>query len=498
MPIRTEKSSPAPLDLRLTDGRVTQVGAELEPTAREPVVQADGRWVIPGLWDAHVHLGQWALSSNRLDLSGSASAAEVTSRLRDHLDSLPAGETGRVVVGQGHRSAPWSAQPTVTELDAVSGDHPVVLISGDAHNGWLNSAALTLLGLAWTDRPLEENEWFAVLPRLQSMIDSPVAVDRGYRRVVAEAAARGVVGVVDFEFGPNYADWPGRLASGIDAIRVRAACYPDRLDEVMSLGLRTGDRLVPDSDLITMGSLKIISDGSLNTRTAFCCDPYVVPEEMGSALPDPHGVQNIPPDELRRLLRRADDHGLTSAVHAIGDAAVADALDAFAETGTSGSIEHAQLMRPADIQRMAGLPLRASVQPAHLFDDRDVTQQYWADRADRCFPLRSLLEAGVPLALGSDAPVSPLDPWLAMAAAVHRSADDRPPWNPAEAIGAAEALAASVDGAGTVGVGSRADLVLLDHDPLGAAPDSAEQSARLRSVAVAATMMNGRLTHSTL
>ncbi|MET0467537.1 MAG: amidohydrolase family protein, partial [Aeromicrobium sp.] len=157
--------------------------------------------------------------------------------------------------------------------------------------------------------------------------------------------------------------------------------------------------------------------------------------------------------------------------------------------------EHAQLMTREDIAQLAELGVRASVQPAHLLDDRDVTERLWADRADRCFPWRRLLDAGVDVAFGSDAPVAPLDPWVAMAAAVHRSADDRAPWNPAEALSAAEALAASVDGRDTLRVGGRADLVLLDRDPLEPHGDSAAVSAHLRAVGVDGTMRAGRFTH---
>jgi predicted amidohydrolase YtcJ len=194
-------------------------------------------------------------------------------------------------------------------------------------------------------------------------------------------------------------------------------------------------------------------------------------------------------------MARATAHGLETAIHAIGDAACHDVLAAYAETGARGSMEHAQLMTRADVAEMARLGVRASVQPAHLLDDRDVTELVWPDRADRCFPLRWMVDDGVTLALGSDAPVSPLDPWLAIAAAVHRSADERPAWHPEQALTPREALAASVDGQGSVHAGGPADLVLLDADPLDDSGSTADQAARLRSMPVAATWVAGRLVH---
>ena len=143
------------------------------------------------------------------------------------------------------------------------------------------------------------------------------------------------------------------------------------------------------------------------------------------------------------LLRRATAAGLDCAVHAIGDRANTLALDAFAATGARGRVEHAQLLGPADLARFAELGLVASVQPEHAVDDRDVADRYWAGRTHRAFAYRSLLDAGAELVLGSDAPVAPLDPWITLAAAVHRSADGRPSWHPEQEIPLDVALAAS-------------------------------------------------------
>jgi predicted amidohydrolase YtcJ len=366
-----------------------------------------------------------------------------------------------------------------------------LLISGDAHNGWLNSQAMRLLAVAPRTGPLDENEWFPILFRLGDLPGAEEETEAVYRKAVEDAAAKGVVGIVDMEFSRGYVDWPEWFARGINQLRVRTATYPDRMEEVVGAGLRSGQDLPGGGGLLSMGPLKIISDGSLNTRTAYCHEPYA----DAQSLEFPQGKQNYSLEELTGLMERARECGLETAVHAIGDAAVTSALDAFAATGAAGSIEHAQLVTLSDLTRMGRLGVRASVQPSHLLDDRDVTQQCWPDRANRCFPLRSMIEAGVRLVMGSDAPVAPLDPWLAMAAAVHRSADDREPWNPGQSLTTPQALAASTDGQGTVAPGNRGDLVLLDEDPLQTVTDSAALAGHLRRMRVAATLVAGRATH---
>ena len=475
-----------PVDVLVEAGAVREVGHDLERPAGIVELDADGRWLVPGLWDKHTHLRMWTASSGRLDLAGTRSADEALSRLRARLAATP----GQPVVGFGHRPITWPVQPTVAALDELAPDVPVVLVSGDAHHGWLNSRALAQLGLAPRDGVVVESEWYPVYARISEIGGDDASVD-AYLRMEGDAVARGVVGVVELEYGEEFEAWPARLAQGVDLLRIRRGVYADGLDAVIAAGVRTGDPLVEGPDtlqaLLTMGPLKIISDGSLNTRTAWCEHAYA----DGSG----HGAPNQTPAELRALMARATDHGLRTAVHAIGDAACHDAVAAYAETGARGSIEHAQLMTRADVTEMARLGVTASVQPAHLLDDRDVTELIWPDRADRCFPLRWMVDDGVELALGSDAPVSPLDPWLAMAAAVHRSGDERPAWHPEQAITAKEALAGSVDGRGSVRAGMPADLVLLDADPLDASGTPADQAARLRALSVAATWVAGRLVH---
>ncbi|MCK6212734.1 amidohydrolase family protein [Georgenia sp. EYE_87] len=495
---RAAPPAPEPVDLRITDGVVSAVAPSLARDAGEDELDAAGRWAVPGLWDHHVHLSQWAQTFTRLDVSAARSAAEALDLLAAHLPSVPAARD-LPVVAYGFRHATWADRPTLSALDAVAAGRAVVMLSGDVHSGWVSTRGRDLLGLpvpADDDGLVRENVFFAALARLADLPGSDPT--EGLRRALADAAAHGVVGVTDLEWARNAAEWPPRVAAGLDLLRVRTATYADGLDEILALGLRTGDPLPGGRGLLTMGPLKVISDGSLNTATAHTSVPYEHPQDPAH----PRGVQNVAPDKLAELVRRATAGGIEVAVHAIGDAAVAIALDAIEAAGARGSIEHAQLLAPDQPARFARLGVVASVQPAHLLDDRDVTERLWPGRAGQSFPLRSLLDAGARLALGSDAPVAPLDPWLAMAAAVHRSADERAPWHPEQHLTAAEALAASTNGYGTLRAGAPGDVVLLDADPLapaaGAPGGTAAVAAHLRSTRVSATFVAGRATHLAL
>ncbi len=469
-----------PVDVVVRAGRVADVGEGLR-TEGLPEVSADGRWLMPGLWDAHVHLTQWALSSARLDLSSARSVEQAIAMVAERLAEWP----DHAVIGWGHRPTDWPEDPVVSMLDAIDTYVPIVLIAGDGHHAWLNSTALLTLHLSLREGVVAEAEWFAAYGRLGAILGDDGTGPEAMHRTQQLAAELGVVGITDLEFSGGPDAWIDRWEAGAGLLRVRAATYADGLDDVIARGLRTGDVLPGCDERARMGPLKIISDGSLNTKTAWCCEPYAGPSPLGF----PHGSPNQTPEELRELLGRATAAGLEVAVHAIGDRAVGEALDAIADTGARGSIEHAQLVQRADLKRMADLGVVASVQPAHLVDDRDVTDRLWPGQGDRCFAFRWMLDAGVRLALGSDAPVAALDPWLAVTAAVHRSVDGREPWYADQAITLREALAASTDGWGTVARGHPADLVLLDEDPLG------DWHERRESPTVATTWVAGRLVH---
>ncbi|GAA3236799.1 amidohydrolase family protein [Pseudonocardia petroleophila] len=477
--LRSARLADRTVDVLVRDGRVAAIGTAVEAPGAE-VVDLDGRWLGPGMWDNHVHLDEYALNRMRLDVSGAASAAAAAGLVAERLRTAPP-DPGVPLVGFGFRDALWTDTPTAAMLDRAGGDVPVVLVSADLHCCWVNGAAArrfgTGAGVVRETGGQRLREELARLPR--------AAVDRQVAAVLAEAAARGTVGIVDFQEPWQLDTWTDRFSGAPGSLRVVAAVWPSHLDDAVARGLRTGDVVPGTGDLLTAGPLKILTDGSLNTRTAYCHDPYDVPPDAAH----PCGMLLVPPDELDPLMRRATAAGIDVAVHAIGDRANALVLDAFAATGAAGRIEHAQLLSDADVGRFAALGVVASVQPEHAVDDRDVADRHWAGRTHRAFAYRSLLDAGAVLALGSDAPVAPLDPWVTLAAAVHRSGDDRPPWHPEQHLPLDVALAASAGPDGPVAVGRRADLVVTDRDPRTAAPGA------LRSMPVAGTLLGGRWTH---
>ncbi|QNE43131.1 amidohydrolase family protein [Frigoribacterium sp. NBH87] len=474
----------APVDALLDGGVVVELAprGELASPVGAEVVDLEGRWLGPGLWDSHAHLDQWALVRRRLDVGGATSAAEAAALVGARLREAPPAP-GEPLVGYGFRDALWPDQPHRALLDAVSGDVPVVLVSADLHAAWLDSAALAAHGHAGHETGLlREQDAFAVSTAVSAVSDA--VLDGWVGDAVAAAAARGVVGVVDLEMSFSLDRWARRVRGGVDQLRVRCGVYPHDLEVAVERGLRTGDVVPGTRGLVTVGPAKIITDGSLNTRTAWCHDPY-----PGLSGPGASGVASYDQGDLVAWMRRASSAGLVPAVHAIGDRANERALDAFEAVGCRGSVEHAQLLSGADVARFAGLGVVASVQPEHAMDDRDVADALWVGRTDRAFALASLVAAGVELRLGSDAPVAPLDPWVTMAAAVSRSRDGRAAWHPEQRIGARAALLASVDGQGLVRAGRVADLVVTEADPL-AADD-------LRGFPVAATLVGGRFTHRT-
>ncbi|MTE23741.1 amidohydrolase [Microbacterium sp. ZXX196] len=468
-------------DVWLAAGAIADIAPAGALPRRGRILDAGGGWLVPGLWDHHTHFLQWSLATTRPSVQHAASPEEAAR----FAAGIAPGADGRRVLTHW-RDGLWAAAPTRAVLDAATGDVPTYLLSSDVHSVWLNTAAFRRERLEPThDGLVREAAAFALIDDLDDVAGS--AADAAHDRAARAAAARGVVGIWDLEFGENHGPWRRRADAGWDALRVFSNVYPDDLEQVIAEGLATGDPLGANP-LVRMGMLKVFGDGALGSRTAATTVDY-----------DGHaghrGALGTDPERMVELVARAATAGIATTIHAIGDAANAAALDAFARADLPGRIEHAQLLAAADVPRFSRLGVDASVQPQHLVDDRDLTDAYWSGQHATPYPLAALAAHGANLLFGSDAPVSPLDPWAQMAAAVFRTNDERAPWRPEQALDIRTALAASTAGGSAdpqvILPGHAADLAVVSADPL-----RCQNAASLREMPVQATLLGGRVTHA--
>ena len=475
------------------------VGTHETALASPEVVDLGGRTVVPGFADAHVHFPTWALAQRQIDLDGCRSLDEALARLRDALEPEP----GRWLRAYGWRSGDWTpaVEPTRADLDTVT-TSPAALISKDYHSLWLNSAALALAdgqldvpgGVVERDEHgeptgvLREESAWSFKDRYMTVADDEYA--EAMKAGVKLALSRGVTSVHDKD------GWLGaprlwqRLAEhGSLGLRVWQSLPYDHLGALEEIGVRSG---VGD-DHLRVGYVKVFMDGTLGSQTALMLDGT--------------GVEITSAEELAEVVRRAARIGWPIAVHAIGDRANRNALDAFEQTaeewrplGLRHRIEHAQCLAPEDVSRFASIGIAASVQFSHAPSDRDLAERFWPELLDGTYAWRSLVDSGAVVANGSDAPIEELHPLAGICAGVLRTLDERPAWRPEQAVTVEEALHATcVTPAwlarderrrGKLLPGYLADLVVLDRDPVTCAPEE------LPEVQVVATMVGGRWLHN--
>ena len=460
------------------------------------VVDLGGRCVLPGFTDSHVHFPTWSLSQREVELEGVTGLAEALERVRAHP------RHGSWIRGYGWRSVEWDEQPTAAALDDVTGDTPALLFSKDYHSAWLNTAALAcaegdlqvdggVVERDETGRPngilREESAWQFRAQVAMPTEDEFVEATREGLRI---AAGRGVVAIHDKD---GWLGAPGifqRVAErdGL-TLRVWGSVPYERLPELEALGIHSGF----GDDFLRIGYLKVFMDGTLGSQTAWMLD--------GSGVTITSGA------ELAEVIREGARLGWPVGVHAIGDQANREALDAFESTrkvwaplGLRHRIEHAQCLAPDDVGRFAALGIACSVQFSHAPSDRDLAERFWLEQVDGAYAFCSLWESGALLANGSDAPVEELDPLAGIRAGVRRSIDERPAWHPEQCLTIEETLVASIVNPawlsrderrrGKLLPGYLADLVVLSRDPLECPPDE------LETVEVVATMVGGRWVHN--
>ncbi len=472
-------------DVRVSGDAIAEIGANLRPQPGEEVLHWPGGVILPGFVDSHVHFLQWASRRRRTDVLSAHSAMEAVDILVQAVeDKSPPPPVHEVIVGHGFRDALWSAPPHKDLLQAALPDRPVAVVSQDLHTLWLSPAALALLERDDPTGVLREQDCIDAHDTLARWQQSSEGIDRWVAQASFDIARRGVTRIIDYEHADNVTEWSRRHAAVDIGVRVDCAVWETWLDQAIERRLTTGTVLDGSRGRVRVGPCKLVADGSLNSRTAHCHDPY----EHAESGQDRYGQQVMTEDELVNVMRRAAAAGLGPAVHAIGDRATTTVLDAFQRVGCTGRIEHAQMVRPDDVERFARLGLVASIQPQHAVADRDVADYHWGARTAWAFPYAALHAVGVPLVLGSDAPVSEPDPWQAIADAVARTDDERPPWHAEQALPLDVALRAASGGRATLEVGDIADIVVAAADP------SCVGINDLRSMPVHATLLGGEFT----
>ncbi|HEX2205187.1 MAG TPA: amidohydrolase, partial [Longimicrobium sp.] len=491
--------------LAVREGRVVAAGSDAEVRRHAgpatEVVDLGGRLVTPGFNDAHIHFASGGASLLAVDLLGTTSTAEIERRVTA---AAARAQPGEWILGRGwdHTRLPASelgpgGWPTKEVLDRAAPRNPVLLSRVDGHTSWANSEALRIAGITRTtaDPPggevvrdprtgeatgiLKESAEGLVGPHVPD--PTPAQVRRSVRAALDLAARTGVTSV---QTDASLADVDAyRSLRAADSLTVRVyAWFPLEqrvIDALKGQGITAGT----GDEWLRMGMLKGYTDGTLGSRTAYMLEPF-------HDDPSTHGLAQYREGQLDSLVSAADAAGLQVILHAIGDAANRQALDAFERAARANGprarrhrVEHAQVLDRADIPRFRELGVIASMQPTHATSDmRWVETRIGRERAvEGAYAWRSLLDAGATVVFGTDFPVEPMPPVEGIYSAVTRQSREEPGvppggWLPEQRLSREEAIrlytATPAHGEwqervkGTLQPGMLADLVVWSADLL--------------------------------
>jgi predicted amidohydrolase YtcJ len=522
--------APTPTAVAIRSERIVEIGGDRAVLAhRGPateVVDARGATVMPAFDDAHTHLRSGSISLDRIDLFGLTSLDAIQAAIRGYAAANPERSW---IIGRGwlYGSVPGGL-PTREQLDAAVADRPAYLECFDGHTGWANTAGLQAAGIDGDTPDPRDGQIVrdacglatgvlleAAMHLVEDVIPKPdddesVAL---LRRGLQANAAAGIGACQDAWADPDDLALVRRLADldGGLPVRVRMApeLRPGRGLDGLTADLDRFDAAVRAHELdgwLRGGILKSFLDGVVETRTASLLQPYPGTPTRG----EPRWTD----EDLRAAIGLAHRRGWQVELHAIGTAAVRQALDAYEALGPGQAsarrhrVEHIETIDPADLPRFAELGVVASFQPFHAVPDAAGvglwSKNLGPELAGSGWRLRSLLASGAPLAVGSDWPVVPLDPFLEIHAAVNRTTTDGQPlggFYPAEALTLPEALAAATWGSafaehadgerGSLPAGRLADLVVLDRDLL------AEGPSAILGTRPVLTVVGGKIVHVT-
>ena len=513
--------------LAIDQGKILAVGDDEEIRSQydgaAETLDLGGRPVIPGLTDAHIHLQQYAMGLQKVDCE-TGSKAECLRRVSQRARQTSPGEW---VLGHGWNQNNWAEGfGSAQELDAAAPENPVYLTAKSLHAGWANQAALRLAGIqANSDDPpggkigrdASGNPDGILFEKAMELINSvlPAPSTATLASAIQDAqldlAKMGLTGLHDFDRRDCFMALQSLHQNGDLKLRVNKGIPLDDLHHATAIGLRTGF----GDDVLRIGQVKLFADGALGPHTAAMVQPF---EDD----PDNLGLLMLDAEQLLEYGREAVAGGLSLAVHAIGDRANHEVLDAFAqirqeerklrqgkaglrESPPSGEldlrhrIEHVQLIHPDDVNRLAELGIVASMQPIHATSDMEMANRFWGERSALAYAWRTQLDHGAVLAFGSDAPVESPNPFWGLHAAITRRRADGSPgpdgWYASQRLSLESALQAYTYGAayaagmedrlGKLAAGFLADLVVLDRDPF-----EVDANA-LRETQTVATMVGG-------
>jgi predicted amidohydrolase YtcJ len=498
------------------DGRILAVGqaealAKQFPQARR--VDVGSATLVPGLIDAHAHIGGLGVAMLSADLVGTRDKGEILQRLRVHEKTLKPGEW---LVGGGWDQNDWPEQrfPNAADLDAAFPDRPVWLSRVDGHAGWANSAAMRAvqrdLSGDWQpdggriDRDAVGKPTGLFIDNAMLLLEqarpamSEATAEHALEIAMRAAASQGLTGVHDAGITLAELRRYQRLADrGRMPLRITAMADGD--SAALESLCRNGLYRHP-SGRLQMRAVKLYADGALGSRGAAMLEDYS--DDHGN-----RGLMVMSAEQLATATAKAKRCGVQVATHAIGDRGNRVSLDVYAAAlGADAAsdhrwrIEHAQVVSLQDLPRLAGMNVIASMQPTHATSDMPWAQdRVGPERIVGAYAWRQMRDSGARLALGSDFPVEQVDPRLGLAAAVTRADGEGKPvggWFPGEKLTAYEALRGfTLDAAysgfaetevGSLQVGKRADFVVLEEDPL------AVPGAALRALTVLATYVDGK------
>lgn len=510
----SEKHSGMSEALAIRAGKIVAVGSNAEVLSfadrNSDILDMHGKTILPGLTDSHIHLQHLGRSLTMVNCE--------TNQIQDCYDRLAARANstapGDWILGHGWNQNQWAGGfNDIALLNQVSEDHPIFITAKSLHAAWANKRALEIAGITreFKDpqdgiigRNDEGHPNGLLFENAMALINEFIPAHSGQTLVdnlhatQTELWKTGITAVHDFDGAECFSALQQLDRQNKLKLRIVKSLPLQNLEAAVQTGLRTGF----GSDFLRVGSVKLFADGALGPQTAAMLGPY-------ETNPDNSGILMLSREEIIQYGKIATQNGLSLAIHAIGDKANREVIDAYSAIrqyeqdhllpGLNHRIEHVQVLAEQDLYRLAENNIIASMQPIHLVSDMDTADRFWGKRSRYAYAFNSLLKNGTKLIFGSDSPVESFNPFSGMYAALTRAKFDQPHsggWYPEEKILLDNILSAYTinpavvsdwdDKIGSISAGKFADLIVLPLNPFEIDPNE------LKDLLPVATMVAGQ------